>query len=115
MFIDFDAPQSGIAQGGGLTQTFHSSAEQYSNGFSLALRMISVAAGVTIGLFLSQVIGGYESQVISIRKLIIRVSIFQSIFSEPRKMPPISLFEKKNLAVPFFLVSIFAHHRIKRG
>ncbi|KAF9457342.1 hypothetical protein BDZ94DRAFT_236245 [Collybia nuda] len=47
---------SGIAQGGGLTQTFRSSAEQYSNGFSLALRMISVAAGVTIGLFVSQVI-----------------------------------------------------------
>lgn len=49
--------QSGIAQGGGLAQTFRSSAEQYSNGFSLALRMISVAAGVTIGLFVSQVIG----------------------------------------------------------
>ncbi|KNZ75674.1 hypothetical protein J132_02448, partial [Termitomyces sp. J132] len=47
---------SGIAQGGGLTQTYHSSAEQYSGGFSLALRMISVAAGVTIGLFVSQVI-----------------------------------------------------------
>ncbi|KAF8898920.1 hypothetical protein BD779DRAFT_1486237 [Infundibulicybe gibba] len=47
---------SGIAQGGGLTQTYHSSAEQYSSGFSLALRMISVAAGVTIGLFVSQVI-----------------------------------------------------------
>ncbi|PPQ63006.1 hypothetical protein CVT24_006112 [Panaeolus cyanescens] len=47
---------SGIAQGGGVTQTFHSSAEQYSSGFSLALRMISVAAGVTIGLFVSQVI-----------------------------------------------------------
>ncbi|KAF8167733.1 hypothetical protein B0H34DRAFT_740573 [Crassisporium funariophilum] len=47
---------SGIAQGGGLTQMYHSSAEQYSNGFSLALRMISVAAGVTIGLFVSQVI-----------------------------------------------------------
>ncbi|RDB29568.1 Pheromone-regulated membrane protein 10 [Hypsizygus marmoreus] len=47
---------SGIAQGGGLTQTYHSSAEQYSSGFSLALRMISVAGGVTIGLFVSQVI-----------------------------------------------------------
>ncbi|KAF8222128.1 DUF1212-domain-containing protein [Tricholoma matsutake] len=47
---------SGIAQGGGLSQTYHSSAEQYSSGFSLALRMISVAAGVTIGLFVSQVI-----------------------------------------------------------
>lgn len=49
--------KSGIAQGGGLTQTYHSSAEQYSSGLSLALRMISVAAGVTIGLFVSQVIG----------------------------------------------------------
>ncbi|KIM47842.1 hypothetical protein M413DRAFT_15938 [Hebeloma cylindrosporum] len=47
---------SGIAQGGGVTQTYHSSAEQYSSGFSLALRMITVAAGVTIGLFVSQVI-----------------------------------------------------------
>lgn len=47
---------SGIAQGGGVTQTYHNSAEQYSSGFSLALRMISVAAGVTIGLFVSQVI-----------------------------------------------------------
>jgi len=47
---------SGIAQGGGLTQTYQSSAEQYNSGFSLALRMVSVAAGVTIGLFVSQVI-----------------------------------------------------------
>ncbi|KIK70784.1 hypothetical protein GYMLUDRAFT_89792 [Collybiopsis luxurians FD-317 M1] len=47
---------SGIAQGGGITQTYHSSAEQYSTGFSLALRMISVASGVTIGLFVSQVL-----------------------------------------------------------
>ncbi|KDR85369.1 hypothetical protein GALMADRAFT_218460 [Galerina marginata CBS 339.88] len=47
---------SGISQGGGVTQTYHSSAEQYSSGFSLALRMITVAAGVTIGLFVSQVI-----------------------------------------------------------
>ncbi|KAF9527783.1 hypothetical protein CPB83DRAFT_894966 [Crepidotus variabilis] len=45
---------SGIAQGGGVTQTYSSSAEQYSSGFSLALRMITVAAGVTIGLFISQ-------------------------------------------------------------
>ena len=49
--------QSGIAQGGGVTQTYHSSAEQYSSGFSLALRMITVAAGVSIGLFVSQFIG----------------------------------------------------------
>ncbi|KAF9479707.1 DUF1212-domain-containing protein [Pholiota conissans] len=47
---------SGIAQGGGVTQTYHNSEEQYSSGFSLALRMITVAAGVTIGLFVSQVI-----------------------------------------------------------
>ncbi|KAJ6519652.1 hypothetical protein C8R45DRAFT_29694 [Mycena sanguinolenta] len=46
---------SGIAQGGGLTQTYKNSADQYSSGFSLALRMISVACGVTIGLFVSQV------------------------------------------------------------
>ncbi|KAF8213229.1 hypothetical protein K438DRAFT_1956639 [Mycena galopus ATCC 62051] len=46
---------SGIAQGGGLTQTYKSSADQYSSGFSLALRMITVACGVTIGLFVSQV------------------------------------------------------------
>lgn len=49
--------QSGIAQGGGVTQTYHSSAEQYSSGFSLALRMLTVAAGVSIGLFVSQFIG----------------------------------------------------------
>ncbi|KAJ7786134.1 hypothetical protein B0H16DRAFT_1681312 [Mycena metata] len=47
---------SGIAQGGGLTQTYKSSADQYSSGFSLALRMITVACGVTIGLFVSQVL-----------------------------------------------------------
>ncbi|KAJ7783602.1 hypothetical protein DFH07DRAFT_193503 [Mycena maculata] len=47
---------SGIAQGGGLTQTYRNSADQYSTGFSLALRMISVACGVTVGLFGSQVI-----------------------------------------------------------
>ncbi|PPQ64523.1 hypothetical protein CVT26_002062 [Gymnopilus dilepis] len=47
---------SGIAQGGGVTQTYHSSAEQYSSGFSLAMRMITVAAGVTVGLFVSQFI-----------------------------------------------------------
>ncbi|TRM66395.1 hypothetical protein BD626DRAFT_546679 [Schizophyllum amplum] len=47
---------SGIAQSGGVTPTYHSSAEQYSSGFSLALRMISVASGVTIGLLVSQVL-----------------------------------------------------------
>ncbi|KAF8634439.1 hypothetical protein AX15_000888 [Amanita polypyramis BW_CC] len=48
---------SGIAQGGGVSQTYQTSAERYSNGFALALRMISVAAGVTVGLFVSQVVG----------------------------------------------------------
>lgn len=52
--------QSGIAQGGGLTQTYQNSADQYTSGFSLALRMISVASGVTIGLFGSQVLGQYR-------------------------------------------------------
>ncbi|KAJ7487413.1 hypothetical protein B0H11DRAFT_1088960 [Mycena galericulata] len=47
---------SGIAQGGGLTQEYKTSADQYSSGFSLALRMISIACGVTIGLFGSQII-----------------------------------------------------------
>nr|GAT47838.1 predicted protein [Mycena chlorophos] len=47
---------SGIAQGGGLTQTYKSSVDQYSSGFSLALRMISVAAGVSVGLFVGQVV-----------------------------------------------------------
>lgn len=55
-FSDFSV-QSGIAQGGGLTQQYKTSADQYSSGFSLALRMISIACGVTIGLFGSQVIG----------------------------------------------------------
>ncbi|KJA25855.1 hypothetical protein HYPSUDRAFT_134069 [Hypholoma sublateritium FD-334 SS-4] len=47
---------SGIAQGGGVTQTYNNSEQQYSSGFSLAIRMITVAAGVTIGLFVSQFI-----------------------------------------------------------
>ncbi|EKM84209.1 hypothetical protein AGABI1DRAFT_124531 [Agaricus bisporus var. burnettii JB137-S8] len=47
---------SGIAQGGGLNQNYHNSSEQYSVGFSLALRMISLASGVTVGLFVSQVL-----------------------------------------------------------
>ncbi|KAK1228656.1 pheromone-regulated protein prm10 [Marasmius sp. AFHP31] len=46
----------GIAQGGGVTQNFRSSAEQYSTGFSLGLRMLSVASGVSIGLFVSQML-----------------------------------------------------------
>lgn len=47
---------SSIAQGGALTQSYESSEIQYSTGFSLALRMISVASGVTIGLFVSQLV-----------------------------------------------------------
>ncbi|KAL1748580.1 hypothetical protein HDZ31DRAFT_79689 [Schizophyllum fasciatum] len=47
---------SGIAQSGGVTQTYHSSAEQYNSGFTLAVRMTCVSSGVTIGLLVSQVI-----------------------------------------------------------
>ncbi|KAI5835310.1 hypothetical protein K523DRAFT_291739 [Schizophyllum commune Tattone D] len=47
---------SGIAQSGGVTQTYHSSAEQYTDGFTLAVRMSCVSSGVTIGLLVSQVI-----------------------------------------------------------
>jgi len=48
---------SALAYGGGLTVPYRrSSAEQYSTGFSLALRMIQVAIGVTIGLFVSQIV-----------------------------------------------------------
>ena len=48
--------QSGIAGGGGLVNTDTSgSAEQYSSGFSLAIRMIRVAIGITLGLFVSQI------------------------------------------------------------
>ncbi|KAH0838169.1 DUF1212-domain-containing protein [Lanmaoa asiatica] len=45
---------SGIASGGGLIDTDPSSTEQYSSGFSLAVRMIRVAIGITLGLFVSQ-------------------------------------------------------------
>lgn len=47
--------QSGIAQGGGLIDVDPSSTEQYSSGFSLAVRMIRVAIGITLGLFTSQI------------------------------------------------------------
>lgn len=47
--------QSGIAQGGGLIDVDPSSTEQYSSGFSLAVRMIRVAIGITLGLFASQI------------------------------------------------------------
>ncbi|KAG8219667.1 hypothetical protein J3R82DRAFT_622 [Butyriboletus roseoflavus] len=46
---------SGIAQGGGLIDTDPNSTAQYSSGFSLAVRMIRVAIGITLGLFVSQI------------------------------------------------------------
>ncbi|KAH7885933.1 DUF1212-domain-containing protein [Phlebopus sp. FC_14] len=46
---------SGIAQGGGLIDTVQSSAQQYSSEFTLAIRMIRVAIGITVGLFVSQI------------------------------------------------------------
>ncbi|KAJ7630769.1 hypothetical protein FB45DRAFT_979018 [Roridomyces roridus] len=54
---------SGIAQGGGLTQEYKSSADQYSEGFSLALKMISIACGVTIGLFGIYLFGNQKKNV----------------------------------------------------
>ncbi|EIW79287.1 DUF1212-domain-containing protein [Coniophora puteana RWD-64-598 SS2] len=46
---------SGIAQGGGLLSN-QSSEQQYSAGFDLAIRMIEVAIGITVGLFVSQIL-----------------------------------------------------------
>ncbi|KAA1467895.1 DUF1212-domain-containing protein [Dentipellis sp. KUC8613] len=45
---------SGLAQAGGLTANYDSSAQQYWSSFTLGLRMVQVAVGVTIGLFVSQ-------------------------------------------------------------
>ncbi|KAI0005574.1 hypothetical protein BJV74DRAFT_955993 [Russula compacta] len=45
---------SGLAQAGGLTGHYDSSVQQYYSSFTLGLRMIQVAIGVTIGLFVSQ-------------------------------------------------------------
>ncbi|KAI0322700.1 hypothetical protein OF83DRAFT_1048844 [Amylostereum chailletii] len=47
---------SGLAQAGGLTGNYGSSTDQYYSSFTLGLRMINVAVGVTIGLFVSQTI-----------------------------------------------------------
>ncbi|KAH8099374.1 hypothetical protein BXZ70DRAFT_296067 [Cristinia sonorae] len=47
---------SAIGNGGGLIQTYSTSTQEYSSGFSLGVRMIQVAIGVTIGLFISQII-----------------------------------------------------------
>lgn len=46
--------KSGLAQAGGLTGNYDSSVQQYYSSFTLGLRMIQVAIGVTIGLFVSQ-------------------------------------------------------------
>ncbi|KAI0305019.1 hypothetical protein BC826DRAFT_1100753 [Russula brevipes] len=45
---------SGLAQAGGLTGNYDSTVQQYYSSFTLGLRMIQVAIGVTIGLFISQ-------------------------------------------------------------
>ncbi|KAI0639626.1 DUF1212-domain-containing protein [Trametes polyzona] len=47
---------SAIGNGGGLIQNYHSSAAQYSGSFELGIRMIQVAIGVTIGLFVAQIL-----------------------------------------------------------
>ncbi|KAH9942926.1 hypothetical protein B0H21DRAFT_823762 [Amylocystis lapponica] len=46
---------SAIGNGGGLIQNYKSSSAQYSNSFDLGIRMIQVAIGVTIGLFVAQI------------------------------------------------------------
>lgn len=48
--------QSAIGNGGGLIQPYSSSAERYSGSFELGIRMIQVAIGVTIGLFVAQIL-----------------------------------------------------------
>ncbi|PCH33928.1 DUF1212-domain-containing protein [Wolfiporia cocos MD-104 SS10] len=45
---------SAIGNGGGLIQSYNTSSAQYSNSFDLGIRMIEVAIGVTIGLFVAQ-------------------------------------------------------------
>lgn len=52
--VDRLLSQSGLAQAGGLTGNYDSSVQQYYSSFTLGLRMIQVAIGVTIGLFVSQ-------------------------------------------------------------
>ncbi|TCD65656.1 hypothetical protein EIP91_002329 [Steccherinum ochraceum] len=46
---------SAIGNGGGLIQNYSTSSAEYSSGFSLGVRMIQVAIGVTIGLFIAQI------------------------------------------------------------
>ena len=48
--------QSAIGNGGGLISNYRTAAEQYSDTFQLGLRMIQVASGVTIGLFVAQIL-----------------------------------------------------------
>ncbi|KAI0068289.1 DUF1212-domain-containing protein [Artomyces pyxidatus] len=45
---------SGLAQAGGLTGNYDNSVQQYYSSFTLGMRMIRVAIGVTIGLFVAQ-------------------------------------------------------------
>lgn len=47
---------SGIANAGGLSQTYVSDVAQYQTGFVLAIHMLQVAVGVTVGLSLGQFI-----------------------------------------------------------
>ncbi|RDX51091.1 DUF1212-domain-containing protein [Lentinus brumalis] len=47
---------SAIGSGGGLIQNYDSSADRYTGTFALGIRMIQVAIGVTIGLFVSQIL-----------------------------------------------------------
>ncbi|KAI0720004.1 hypothetical protein C8T65DRAFT_634556 [Cerioporus squamosus] len=47
---------SAIGSGGGLIQNYTSSADRYTGTFALGIRMIQVAIGVTIGLFVSQIL-----------------------------------------------------------
>lgn len=47
--------QSAIGNGGGLIQATSTSTQEYSSGFSLGVRMIQVAIGVTVGLLIAQI------------------------------------------------------------
>ncbi|KAK7695307.1 hypothetical protein QCA50_002497 [Cerrena zonata] len=46
---------SAIGNGGGLIQATSTSTQEYSSGFSLGVRMIQVAIGVTVGLLIAQI------------------------------------------------------------
>lgn len=47
---------SGIANAGGLSQTYVDDVAQYQTGFNLAVHMLQVAIGVTLGLSFSQML-----------------------------------------------------------